>query len=92
MVLLEKRYLTSGSTGRCGAGIRQQWGTEMNCLISRASARIFKRLNEELEEGDIEFRETGYMLTAYDEEKADMLTGAMHLQHKLGIPSKKANT
>ncbi len=89
VVLLEKRYLTSGSTGRCGAGIRQQWGTEMNCLISRASARIFKRLNEELEEGDIEFRETGYMLTAYTEEKADMLTEAMHLQHKLGIPSKK---
>ena len=25
VVLFEKDYLTAGATGRCGAGIRQQW-------------------------------------------------------------------
>jgi sarcosine oxidase subunit beta len=25
VVVLEKDYLSSGSTGRCGGGIRQQW-------------------------------------------------------------------
>ena len=27
VVILERNYLTSGATGRCGAGIRQQWGS-----------------------------------------------------------------
>ena len=26
ILLVEKGFLTSGATGRCGAGIRQQWG------------------------------------------------------------------
>ena len=25
VVVIEKEYLSSGSTGRCGGGIRQQW-------------------------------------------------------------------
>ena len=29
ILLIEKRFLTSGATGRCGAGIRQQWGSEL---------------------------------------------------------------
>lgn len=88
VVLLEKSYLTSGSTGRCGAGIRQQWGTEMNCLISRGSAHIFKNLSEELEAEDIEFRESGYLLITYEEQQAKMLKNNLKLQHSLGIPSK----
>ncbi len=27
ILLVEKGFLTSGATGRCGAGIRQQWGS-----------------------------------------------------------------
>lgn len=89
VVLLEKRYLTSGSTGRCAAGIRQQWGTEMNCLISRGSARIFKQLPEELDCEDIEFRESGYLLITYAEDQARMLEKNLELQHSLGIRSQK---
>lgn len=87
IVLLEKRFLTSGSTGRCGAGIRQQWGTEMNCLISRGSAEIFKTLGEETGYGDIEFRQSGYLLITYDKKQAERLKKNLAVQHKLGIPS-----
>lgn len=89
IVLLEQRYLTSGSTGRCGAGIRQQWGTEMNCLLSRGSAEIYKTLGEETGYGDIEFRQSGYLLITYQEKQASMLAKNMTLQHTLGIPSQK---
>ena len=34
ILLIEKRFLTSGATGRCGAGIRQQWGSELNARIA----------------------------------------------------------
>lgn len=88
IVLLEKRYLTSGSTGRCASGIRQQWGTEMNCLISKGSAEIFKNLGEETGYGDIEFRQSGYLLITYDEKQAKRLKKNLEVQHRLGIPSK----
>lgn len=43
VVVLEKNFLASGSTGRCGAGIRQQWGTEMNCRLSMESIKFLKQ-------------------------------------------------
>lgn len=88
IVLVEQKYLSSGSTGRCGAGIRQMWGTEMNCLISRGSAEIFKVLGEETGFGDIEFRQSGYLLTTYDPSQTERLKKNLAVQHKLGIPSK----
>ncbi len=35
VVLLEKDYLASGATGRCAAGIRRQFGTEIHCLLRK---------------------------------------------------------
>jgi len=89
VVLLEKKYITSGSTGRCAAGFRQQWGTKINCLISRASAQIFKNLSQELGWDDIEYRESGYLLITYKEQQAQMLEKNLKLQNSLGIPSRK---
>ena len=41
VLLLEKGFLTSGATGRCGAGIRQQWGSELNARLALESTQIF---------------------------------------------------
>ena len=49
IVLLERKYLTSGATGRCGAGVRQQWGTEMNLKLSIGSVKRFETLREDLD-------------------------------------------
>ena len=46
ILLIEKRFLTSGATGRCGAGIRQQWGSELNARIALESTHIFEHLEE----------------------------------------------
>lgn len=89
IVLLEKSFISSGSSGRCAAGFRQQWGTKINCLISRASAKIFKNLSEELDYEDIEYTENGYLLITYEEHQAQMLEKNLKLQNSLGIPSKK---
>lgn len=87
ILLLEKRFLASGSTGRCAAGIRQQWGTEMNCLISRYSIRHFEKMNEELDyDGDVEFIPNGYLMVTYAEEEANMLKDNLVLHRRLGIP------
>ena len=49
VVLVERGYLASGATGRCGAGMRMQWGTETNCLLSRESTRMLEQLPEILD-------------------------------------------
>lgn len=68
IVVLDKQYLASGATGRCGAGVRQQWGTETNAILARDSVKRFEGMNEELDyDLDIEFKQGGYLMVAYTE-------------------------
>ena len=70
VVVIERDYLTSGSTGRCGAGVRMQWGTEMNCQYAKYSIDFYEKANEELEyEYDIEFKQGGYLIVASTEKE-----------------------
>ena len=70
IVVIEKSYLASGATGRCGAGVRQQWGTEMNCRVAMESIKFFETANEELEYNrDIEFKQGGYLIVASTEKE-----------------------
>lgn len=62
VVLLEKDSLYSGSSGRCAAGVRQQFGLEMNCRLSKGSIEILENLNELLDyDRDIELKQGGYL-------------------------------
>lgn len=89
VVLLEKGYLASGATGRCGAGVRMQWGTAANCLLARESVRMFEHLPELLDvDGDIEFAQGGYLLLAYTEKMAAQFRANLALQSSLGIPAR----
>lgn len=88
VVVLEKNSLGSGNTGRCGAGIRQQWGTEMNCRMAKLSCEIFENCNDELQyEGDIEFKQGGYLLLAYTQKEYEQFKKNVALQNSLGIAS-----
>lgn len=89
IVLVEKAFISSGATGSCGAGIRQQWGTEMNCKIAKMSCEFFETANEVLEyDGDIDFKQGGYLLLASTDKEVDQFRKNVVLQNSLGIPSK----
>lgn len=88
IVVIEKKYLTSGSTGRCGAGVRMQWGTEMNCRLAKFSTEFYETANEVLEyDGDIEFKQGGYLIVASTEKEDEQFKKNIVLQNSLGIPS-----
>ncbi|MDI6601317.1 MAG: FAD-binding oxidoreductase [Thermoanaerobacteraceae bacterium] len=88
IVVIEKGYITSGSTGRCGAGVRQQWGTEMNCRLSKASCEILENLEEILDyKRSIEFKQGGYLLFATTEKEVEQFEKNVTLQNSLGINS-----
>lgn len=87
VVVLDKSYLASGSTGRCGAGVRQQWGLKMNVLLAAESIRAFETLNDELDTGlDIEFKQKGYLMLAYSEKMVEQYKKNVALQQELGVP------
>ncbi|HPG91802.1 MAG TPA: FAD-binding oxidoreductase, partial [Clostridia bacterium] len=89
IIVVERDYIASGSTGRCGAGVRMQWGTEMNCRLSKYAIERYEKAQEELDyEFDIEFKQEGYLIVAATEKEMNQFRKNVELQNSLGIPSK----
>ena len=84
IVILEKSTCASGSSGRCGAGIRQQFGTKMNCILARESMRAFETLSEELDY-NIELNQAGYLMLAYTEKEMNQFRKNVLLEQCLEI-------
>ena len=90
ILLVEKEYLTSGATGRCGAGIRQQWGTVLNATLARDSIRIFERLEEYTGySGNCGLNQGGYLILAFTEGEWAQFQKNYELQRSLDIPVEK---
>ncbi|MFZ2330023.1 MAG: FAD-binding oxidoreductase, partial [Atribacterota bacterium] len=87
IVILEKETVASGASGRCGAGFRQQFGTEMNCILARESVKIFEQLSDELEY-DIELNQRGYLILAYTEKEVEQFQKNVQLERSLDIPAR----
>ncbi len=87
VVVLEKNTVCSGSTGRCGAGIRAQWGTEMNCRFGLACVEKFEQLSDELGM-DVGLNQSGYLMVAYHQSEFEQLQKNVALQNSLGYMTK----
>jgi len=87
VTLFEKNYLSSGATGSCGAGIRQQWSTHENAELSMKSVKIFEKLSNELGE-DIDLRQGGYLIVIHDKEELLQSEKNVKMQKSLGIAVK----
>ncbi len=89
IVVIDKGYLTAGATGRCGAGVRQQWGTRANCVMAKKSIEFFEKATEILEyDDDIEFKQEGYLILATTPEEVREFEKNVSLQQSLGIPAR----
>lgn len=86
IVVLEKGYLGTGATGRCGAGIRQLWGMEENIILAREAVKIFENLDAELGFNTF-FRQGGYLMLIFDEHEYETVTKTIPLQNRLGVPT-----
>ncbi|QOR34087.1 FAD-binding oxidoreductase [Clostridium sp. 'deep sea'] len=88
ITVVEKNYLASGATGRCGAGVRQQWGLESNILLSKYSCEALENMNVALDyDDDIEFKQGGYLLLAYGDKMWNQFLKNVELQHKHNVMS-----
>lgn len=86
ILLIEKGHLASGATGRCGAGIRQQWGSELNATLAVESTQIMEHLEEYTGyKYSCGLNQAGYLLIACTEKEWDQFQVNLDVQHKLGI-------
>lgn len=85
VVVLEKNYIAYGATGRCGAGIRQQWSAKENAMLAKKSVEIFENLSEELGY-DIGLRQGGYLIAIHDEDEMKQAKKNVEMQKSIGLP------
>jgi len=85
VVVIDKRHIAAGATGRCGAGVRQQWSTKENALLAKKSVEIFERLNDELD-ANIGFRQGGYLIAIHNEEDMAQAKKNVEMQKSIGLP------
>ncbi len=86
IVVLEKTYIGSGSTGRCGGGIRQQWTTEENIRLAQESVRMYENMSAELGY-QVFFRQGGYLMVTENENDLPALRDAVALQQRCDVPT-----
>ena len=72
VVLLEKRALASGPTGRSTAIVRRFYGSEFFSRMANSAADIFQNWAHTIGGGDPGFRQIGYVVLA-DAERAPIL-------------------
>ena len=84
VVLCEKQFLCYGATGRCGAGIRQQWSTQENVELAINSMKIFEGLEKELGQ-DIGLRQGGYLIIVHDKQGMEQSEKNVKMQKSLGL-------
>lgn len=82
--VIDRHYLASGSTGRCGGGFRQQWSTEANTRLAMASIKRLEGIEDELGY-KTEFFQGGYLILAGNDEEAEQFKKNVAMQRKLGL-------
>jgi sarcosine oxidase subunit beta len=92
VTLLEKNTAASGSTGRCAASFRAQWGGPLNITLGKACIDRFEHLTEHLGlDLDIQLYQNGYLLVAYTETQFEQFKKNVELQNSMGVGSRLLN-
>lgn len=82
--ILEKGYVGSGSTGRCGTGIRAQFSDEPTIKLMKKSQEIWNRWSNKM---DFEYNQSGYLYLLHDEKEVEHYEKMQELQNSFGVPS-----
>ena len=88
VVVLERAAMVGlGATAKATGGMRHQFSTEGNVLLSVHSFAAYRRFPEEMG-ADIEFEPTGYLFVTSDEARRGRLEAGVALQRRLGVDSR----
>jgi sarcosine oxidase subunit beta len=88
-LVVERSGVAAGASGVQPGGVRQQWGTCVNCLLARESLAFYRDLDGRLgRRVGARFDACGYVFLAHGTEKLAELGEHVALQNELEIPSR----
>ena len=87
VLVVDRGFLSSGSSGRNGGGVRQQWETRGTVRLAREAVQAYRRFGREFG-FNIWFRQTGYLFLAENEAELARLRGVHALVASEGLASK----
>jgi len=89
VTVLDRAGVGAGASGVQPGGVRQQWGTRVNCLLARESMRFYADARELLRMRiDPGFNACGYLFLAHADSALDRMRENVALQNELEIPSR----
>jgi len=86
VLVIDRGFLSGGSSGRNGGGVRQQWETRGTVRLAREAVRAYRRFGREFG-FNIWFRQTGYLFLAENETELDRLRTVHALVASEGLAS-----
>jgi sarcosine oxidase, subunit beta len=87
--VFDRAGIGAGASGVQPGGVRQQWGTRVNCLLARESMRFFADARELLSmRVDPGFHACGYLFLAHSDNALARMRENVELQNELRIPSR----
>jgi sarcosine oxidase subunit beta len=89
-VIVERQGIASGASGIQPGGVRQQWSTELSCVLAREGAAFYRDLGVRLETTTlpVRFDPCGYLFVAHTPAKLHELTQSVAMQNAIGVPSR----
>jgi sarcosine oxidase subunit beta len=89
VTVVERAGIGAGASGVQPGGVRQQWGTRVNCLLARESMGVYADVRERLRmRVDPGFRACGYLFLAHTQAALARMQESVRLQNELGVPSR----
>ena len=89
VVVYERDGIGAGASGVHPGGVRQQWGTRVNCLLARRALEFYREAAERLESrANLRFDACGYLVVAHEPATLERLRADVALQNELGVPSR----
>src|SRR5919109_2991817 len=87
--VVDRAGVGAGASGVQPGGVRQQWGTRVNCVLARESVGFWRDVRERLRmRVDPGWRACGYLFLAHSHDTLARLRDGVELQQMLGVPSR----
>lgn len=88
VLVVERTGVGSGASAIQPGGVRQQWGSRVNCLLARESFAFYRDVTDRLElAAPARLDQGGYVFVALLAKTLERLERNRALQNELGIPS-----
>jgi sarcosine oxidase subunit beta len=88
VTVFDRVGIGAGASGVQPGGVRQQWGTRVNCLLARESMQFYAGARQLLRmRVDPGFQACGYLFLAHSDDALSRMRKNVSLQNELGIRS-----